>query len=158
MVILKKKVAGASAASLARFAKRAGDLAALEGKFNVFITDDGDLREWNARFRGKDKSTDVLTFPAAQPDFAGEIAIASGIAAANAKSYGHSVTEEIKILILHGILHLCGCDHEKDDGMMSRREEKLRLALRLPTGLIGRNSGKAGVAEKAGRTNKPGRR
>lgn len=158
MVILKNKVAGVSAASLTRFAKRAGDLAALKGKFNVFITGDDDLREWNARFRGKDKSTDVLTFRGVEPGFAGEIAIASGIASANAKSYGHSVAEEIKILILHGILHLGGCDHEKDDGMMSRREEKLRLALRLPTGLIGRSSGDVRASAKAGRTNKSGRR
>ena len=158
MVILKNKVAGLSVASLVRFANRAGTLAALQGRFNVLITDDDDLREWNSRFRDQDKSTDVLTFRAAQPGFAGEIAIASGIAAANAKSYGHSVPQEIKILILHGILHLCGYDHEKDDGLMSRREEKLRLALRLPSGLIGRNSGDVRKAPNSRRTNKSRRR
>ncbi len=141
MVIVKKKVPGASATSLARFAKRAAKLAGLPGEFNILLTGDAEVRAMNERFRGQDHSTDVLTFPGAEPGFAGEVAVAAGVAGANARAHGHTAAQEIKILILHGILHLRGYDHERDQGKMFRREDKLRLALRLPTGLIARNSG-----------------
>jgi probable rRNA maturation factor len=76
-----------------------------------------------------------------KPPYAGDIAISAEIAANNARSLGHTAAEEIKILVLHGILHLRGYDHERDDGRMARREEKLRRELRLPIGLIERASG-----------------
>jgi probable rRNA maturation factor len=63
-----------------------------------------------------------------------------------AESFGHSLETEVRVLILHGALHLAGFDHEKDSGEMARREERLRRELGLPPGLIGRS-----VAEKTGR-------
>ena len=105
------------------------------------MTSNDELREFNRRFLGKDQSTDVLSFPALQdvePRYAGDVAVSAEIAAHNARALGHSAAEEIKILVLHGILHLCGYDHERDGGKMERREDKLRRQLRLPTGLIAR--------------------
>jgi probable rRNA maturation factor len=83
----------------------------------------------------------VLSFPAepdAQKQFAGEIAISADMASQNARVLGHSPAAEVKILVLHGILHLRGYDHECDNGQMARREKQLRAKLRLPQGLIER--------------------
>jgi probable rRNA maturation factor len=105
------------------------------------------MKSLNRRFRGKDKPTDVLSFPAepnlrsnARPPLAGEIAISAEIASHNARNLGHSPAEEIKILVLHGLLHLRGYDHECDNGQMARREKQLRAKLRLPLGLIERTN------------------
>ncbi len=73
--------------------------------------------------------------------FAGDIAISAEIAAQNAKRLGHSIAEEIQILALHGILHLAGFDHERDNGRMAGIEANLRAVLGLPVGLIERNLG-----------------
>ena len=70
--------------------------------------------------------------------FAGEIAISADIACQNALRYGHSPAQEIKVLALHGILHLAGYDHERDNGQMAREEARLRRALGLPSTLIER--------------------
>jgi probable rRNA maturation factor len=102
------------------------------------------MRILNRRFRGKDRTTDVLSFPAADPagnEAAGDLAISAEIAADQAVERGHSLTEELKILILHGLLHLSGYDHETDSGEMAERELKLRNRLKLPTGLIERTAG-----------------
>jgi probable rRNA maturation factor len=83
----------------------------------------------------------VLSFPAdrdVQKQFAGEIAISAEIATKNARALGHSAAEEVKILVLHGVLHLRGFDHECDNGQMARREKQLRAKLHLPQGLIER--------------------
>src|SRR5260370_30308329 len=96
-------------------------------------------------FGEKDKPTDVLPFPAepgAQKQFAGEIAISAEIAAHNAWALRHSPAEEVKILVLHGVLHLRGYDHECDNGKMARREKQLRAKLHLPLGLIERTGRK----------------
>ena len=101
------------------------------------------MKSLNRRFRGKDKPTDVLAFPAepdARKQFAGEIAISAEIAAQNARALGHSPPEEVKILVLHGVLHLRGYDHQCDNGQMARREEQLRAKLHLPLGLIERTA------------------
>jgi len=90
--------------------------------------------------------TDVLSFPFAsatvearkRPQLAGEIAISADIALQNSARLGHSVAQEIKILALHGILHLAGFDHERDNGEMASKEARLRRALRLPAALIER--------------------
>ena len=99
------------------------------------------MKSLNRRFRGQDKPTDVLSFPA-EPDvrkqFAGEIAISAEIATKNARELGHLPADEIKILVLHGVLHLCGYDHECDNGRMATREKRLREKLHLPLGLIER--------------------
>jgi len=77
------------------------------------ITDDRELRQLNRRFRGANYSTDVLSFPS---DAGGEIAISVDRAAAQAAEHGHSIDEELRILMLHGALHLTGLDHETDAG------------------------------------------
>jgi probable rRNA maturation factor len=104
---------------------------------SVRITSTRELQELNRRFRGKNKPTDVLSFPSLAGE-GGDIAIAREIAASNAAVLGHSVTTEVKILILHGLLHLAGFDHESDNGEMTARESQLRRELGLPLGLIER--------------------
>jgi probable rRNA maturation factor len=141
LVIVRKRVAGLSEVALARFVTRARRAARLRGAVNVLLTSNRELRELNSRFRGKDKPTDVLSFPAVLglPNaFAGDVAISAEMAAHNARLLGHSPSEEIKILALHGMLHLAGYDHERDHGEMARTEERLRKSLRLPAGLIDR--------------------
>ena len=82
----------------------------------------------------------MLSFPSRVPGVAGDIAISLEIAAANAAELGHSLATEVKILILHGLLHLAGYDHEIDDGEMLARETALRQELKLPVGLIERTT------------------
>jgi len=141
LVILQKRVVGLTELALDRFVARARRAAGLRAAVNVLVTSNAELRELNRRFRGKDQPTDVLSFPALpglKPRYAGDIAISAEIAAHNARTLGHTAAEEIKILALHGILHLRGYDHERDRGKMARREEKLRRELRLPIALIER--------------------
>jgi probable rRNA maturation factor len=140
MIILRKAAPGVSEAALARFLTRARRAAGVRGSVNVLITNSLELRALNRRFRGKDKPTDVLSFPSqfAMPGFAGEIAISLAIAREDAGKLGHAVMDELKILVLHGVLHLGGHDHESDQGEMARLEASLRRKLRLPVGLIER--------------------
>jgi len=140
VVIFKKRIAGLSSAALAQFIGRASRATGLKGEVNVLVTGSQELRALNAAFCGKDKATDVLSFPSGSMDgFAGDIAISAQIAVENAKGMGHSAGEEIKILALHGLLHLAGYDHEADGGEMERKELRLRRDLGLPVGLIERN-------------------
>ena len=141
MVVLKKRVAGLSETALARFVTRARQAAGLRGTVNVLVTSSAELRSLNRRFLNQDKPTDVLSFPsvpATVRNFAGDIAISSDIAARNARELGHALASEIEILILHGLLHLRGYDHEQDQGQMAATEQRLRRKLRLPVGLIER--------------------
>jgi probable rRNA maturation factor len=141
MVIFQKRVAGVTELALNRFVARARRAVRLPGMVNVLITSGAELKSLNRRFRGKDRPTDVLSFPVEaglKKQFAGEIAISAEIAAQNAHALGHTAAQEIKILILHGLLHLRGYDHECDNGTMARREKQLRAELRLPRGLIER--------------------
>jgi probable rRNA maturation factor len=151
VVILEKKLRGVSAAALSRFAGRAQRAAGLRGQLSILVTGSAELRRLNRRYRRKDKPTDVLSFPAdgvraSRPhlQMAGDIAISAEVAAESARRFGHSAAAEVKILILHGLLHLAGLDHEHDRGQMSRREEKLRRRLGLPASLIQRSSPAAG--------------
>ena len=108
-------------------------------QFECLITDDRELQRLNRTFLGYDYPTDVLSFPSGTAGgFAGEIAISRNRAAEQAANFGHSVDEEIKILMLHGALHLLGMDHEKDRGGMARAEKRWRKRLGLPEGLIER--------------------
>jgi probable rRNA maturation factor len=112
----------------------------VRGKVSVLIAGDARIRQLNSRFRGKNSATDVLSFPAAESNgFAGDIAISLNIASRNAQALGHSVDDELRILILHGLLHLAGYDHENDRGKMKKKEAVLRRKLGLPTGLIERS-------------------
>lgn len=113
----------------------------LGGEVNVLITSSSELRSLNRRFRGKDKATDVLSFPAGNPrvhNLAGDVAVSAEMAAANGRTLGHSAADEVRILVLHGILHLAGYDHERDNGIMAAKEARLRRVLKLPVGLIER--------------------
>jgi probable rRNA maturation factor len=149
VVIFQKRVPDLTEVALARFVARARSAARLKGAVNVLLTSNTEMKSLNRRFRGKDKPTDVLSFPAgpgAQKQFAGEIAISAEIATKNARALGHSPLQEVKILVLHGVLHLRGYDHECDNGQMARREEQLRAKLRLPLGLIERTTERASTS------------
>lgn len=142
MVILQKAVAGTSAGSLDRFVARAKRAVGLRGAVTVLVTSSRALRALNGRFRGKDKPTDVLSFPAEAVRarrFAGDVAISAEIAAENAQRFGHSPADEVKILALHGMLHLAGYDHEADQGEMAGKEIELRSVLGLPAALMERS-------------------
>jgi|SRR5215831_15171425 len=99
-----------------------------------FVTN-AQIAKWNRAYRGKNKATDVLSFCAAEDKgdgrhtYLGDIAIAPAVAQRNARLYGRTLDRELRILILHGILHLMGYDHEADTGQMERREMRLRRVL-----------------------------
>jgi probable rRNA maturation factor len=157
LVIFRKKIAGLSRSTLERFVLRARRAVHLHDAANVLVTSSAELRSLNRQFRGADKATDVLSFPAApgiaaSRRAAGEVAISADIARENAERLGHTVADEVKILALHGILHLAGFDHERDNGEMARKELQLRRQLRLEVGLIERTrpgSGKVPGRRKA---------
>lgn len=108
------------------------------------LTSSPQMRILNRQFRGKDRATDVLSFPSPSvlsEEFSGDIAISVEIAARNAAHHRHSLMQELRILLLHGVLHLAGYDHERDNGEMARKEDSLRRQLGLSNGLIARASG-----------------
>ncbi len=141
-MFFRKRVPGLSEAGLARFAARAASSLSLQGAVHIMVTSNREMRSLNRRFRSKDKPTDVLSFPAESfpaGSWAGDIAISAEIASRNARELGHNASQEIKILTLHGVLHLAGYDHENDDGEMARKEAQLRRKFRLPEGLTERS-------------------
>ena len=106
--------------------------------FACRITGDAELRRLNQAFLGHDYPTDVLSFPCQGEDFLGDLAISRQRAAEQARRFGHDLHQEIEVLMLHGLLHLTGLDHETDDGRMARAESRWRRRLGLPGGLIER--------------------
>jgi probable rRNA maturation factor len=118
--------------------------AAARGEVCVALVSDARIKALNRQFRGKDQVTDVLSFPAVADSaptaagFLGDIVIAAGVAKKQAKASGHSLNIEIRILALHGLLHLLGYDHEADGGKMARVEARLRKKAGLPEALIER--------------------
>jgi probable rRNA maturation factor len=132
-----------STRTLARFLAEAQAAVRLRGQVTVLLTRDATMRDLNRRFRGKNKPTDVLSFPTAnliQSQEKGDLAISVETARRQSVEQGHALGVEIKILILHGLLHLAGYDHEADAGEMQRRERSLRARLGLPLGLIERTA------------------
>jgi probable rRNA maturation factor len=130
-----------SARTLTRFLTEAQAAVHLQGEVTVLLTTDTYIRNLNRQFRGKNKATDVLSFPAegiGAEALAGDLAISVPTALRQAIEQGHSLSTEIKVLILHGLLHLAGYNHESDNGKMARRERILRAKLNLPQGLIER--------------------
>ena len=131
---------------LERFLSEAKKAIPLRGTISVLLTGDGAVRELNRRFRRKNKATDVLSFPAwnadgpAESRLAGDLAISLDTAARQAENFGHSLRIEVQVLMLHGLLHLAGLDHETDDGEMANREQELRKRFGLPLGLIQRSA------------------
>jgi probable rRNA maturation factor len=136
--------------TLERFTADATNLLRLPaGSFTVCLVTDGVMTRWNRTYRGKATPTDVLSFPSREKgarigsgvrrkvqehssaEYLGDIAIAPVVARNNAFRFGRTLEDEMRILILHGILHLMGYDHETDRGQMDRRERRLRRALGL---------------------------
>jgi probable rRNA maturation factor len=141
VIIFEKAIEGVSRPGLERFARRAQKLARAAGEVDILVAGDRRLRELNRRFRRKDKPTDVLSFVRNEDEAGGgggDIAISADHARRSARLHGHSPTAELKILILHGMLHLAGHDHAADQGQMARLEARLRHRLKLPTSLIER--------------------
>jgi probable rRNA maturation factor len=125
------------------------------GVVNVALVSDRRVRALNRSYRRKDYATDVLSFASSPPAFAhqknarasarqapspflGDIVIARGVAKRQARDAGHTELTELKVLALHGLLHLLGYDHERDNGRMDRAERRLRRKGGLREGLIER--------------------
>ena len=127
--------------SLTRFLNRARTAVGVSGEVDVLLTSDAEIRILNRQFRHKNKATDVLSFPAPEEIFeqhAGDLAISLDTAKLQAEEFGHSLTDEVRVLMLHGLLHLNGMDHETDEGEMAERERELQAELKLPVTLIER--------------------
>lgn len=113
-----------------RFASKALNAIGNHGpSATIAFVSDTNIRKLNKQFRNVDKPTDVLSFPADEKENLGDIAISIDRAAAQAKENGLTLEDEIAQLILHGLLHLCGYDHETDNGEMNRLELQLRKKL-----------------------------
>jgi probable rRNA maturation factor len=179
------RLAKSGARGLASWLRRAAPVGA-RGTVSIAIVSDARVRALNRTYRGRDYATDVLTFPAtaaarlksrAPNDhmrrlnvmerealaerFLGDIVIARGVATRQAREMGHSATVELRVLALHGLLHLLGYDHERDGGRMRRLELRLLRRVGLGEGLIARarpstSSGRAVLPRAAGRTHARG--
>jgi probable rRNA maturation factor len=117
----------------------------IKGAVSVALVSDRCVRGLNRDYRKSDYATDVLSFPGGEPShleqtapFLGDIVIATGVARRQARAAGHSERTEVRILALHGLLHLIGYDHDRDDGAMARAERRLRRKGGLREGLIER--------------------
>lgn len=171
-----KDRAGAQSAlsALRAFLRRARGAVPVAGQVSVLLVSDKTIKRLNVKFRGKRHATDVLSFPALEmpsqespsgkpsrtpafhPAVAGDLAISLDTAARQAAQFGHPLPIELKILMLHGLLHLAGFDHEADAGEMANREEQLRRRFRLPTTLIARSRGRA--RQKSAKRGEPARK
>jgi probable rRNA maturation factor len=159
--ITRHGISAITRAAVLRFLIRAQKAVGLPGEVHVLLADDATLKRLNKTFRGKNKATDVLSFPAGPstvffgepdaPEFAGDLAISLETAARQAARFEHTLADEVRILLLHGLLHLAGFDHETDSGEMAAREAELRDRLGLPSGLITR----ASKSSPAANTSKP---
>lgn len=131
--------------ALAGFLAEASAAARLAGDIPVLLTTDREIRRLNREFRHKDKATDVLSFPALEPvngqeAQAGDLAVSVETAERQAAEAGHALFVELQVLVLHGVLHLAGYDHERDSGQMARKEATLRKRFGLGSGLIERSA------------------
>src|SRR4051794_25701931 len=128
------------APGLARWLARVAPRRA-RGMVSLALVSDARVRALNRRYLGRDYPTDVLSFPADQTvavpvRFLGDIVIARGVARQQARRARHSQHVELRVLALHGLLHLLGYDHERDSGEMQREERRLRRKGGLREGLI----------------------
>jgi probable rRNA maturation factor len=109
--------------------------------FCCLLTGDSELQRLNREFLDHDYPTDVLSFPAGEGETSlGELAISVERAHAQAEQFGHTALDELRVLMLHGALHLSGMDHERDRGEMGKAERKFRSQFGLPDTLIARAS------------------
>lgn len=126
------------------FSKLETILSSLTDKeIELVITDNKEMQEINKEYRGKDKPTDVLSFPYEQMPFTplGSIVISKDFVEEKASELGHSIEDEFTLLFIHGLLHILGYDHEVDNGEMRAMEEKLIHQFSLPESLIVRTEG-----------------
>ena len=140
MILNRQKRVRVALPPLEKFARRVGRELGLDGRdVSICLVSDAEMARLNKSFRGKQGPTDVLSFPSSEEAASrrassksiGDIAIAPMVARRNAKRYGRTLPDELRILILHGVLHLMGYDHERDSGQMERRERLLRRRLDL---------------------------
>lgn len=143
MIVNRQRRVRVPVAQLNRFASLAQRRLRIPAEaVTIALVSDAEMKRWNRAFRGKDRATDVLSFPADDTRgkksptsrslaYMGDIAIAPAVAKVNARRFGRTFVQELRILILHGILHLMGYDHETDQGQMERRETRLRRELGL---------------------------
>jgi probable rRNA maturation factor len=137
IVSFRRAGRGVPRAAIRQFAERLMAEVTKGRRFDCLLTDDRELRRLNRDFLAHDYPTDVLSFPSGSNNgFAGEIAISVNRAAEQAAEFGHELEQEIEILMLHGVLHLIGMDHEKDRGTMARAEKQWRKYFQLPASLI----------------------
>jgi probable rRNA maturation factor len=120
------------------------------GHVTIALVTDGRIQALNRSFRNVDKATDVLSFPADEPGTLGDVVIARGVARRQARGAGHDFPTELRVLALHGLLHLLGYDHEHDGGRMARVEARLRRKGGLREGLIERADLAGAPRAKAG--------
>jgi probable rRNA maturation factor len=147
-VEIRKKLSAVDAGRLERFGQSARRAVGLRGAVGIVLTSSAEMKRMNAWFRGQHKATDVLSFVAdGIRGYAGDISISADIAQRNAVRLGHSVEDEVKVLVLHGMLHLAGYDHEIDKGEMAQNEQQLRAKLGLPASLTERARMKAARAK-----------
>ncbi len=143
------RISPADRRELKSFADLLSEKLANAAGFTCLFTGDGELRRLNNSFLGHNYPTDVLSFPTANGNGdLGEMAISIARAKAQADQFGHSYLDEIRILMLHGFLHLTGLDHERDQGEMARAEQKWRDVFGLPSTLIARSRVSRGVAKR----------
>jgi probable rRNA maturation factor len=159
-VTFRRAPAGLRREPIERFARKLQREVAHGRAFDCLISGDAELRRLNRIFRGEDHPTDVLSFPSiAQPQapgirppasgpLLGDIAISLPRARAQAREFGHRPEQEIRILMLHGVLHLLGMDHASGGGRMARAEKRWRARLGLPHGLIERGLIERGLIER----------
>jgi probable rRNA maturation factor len=150
MILNRQRQVRVSVAGLEKFLARAGRALRLPPRsFTVCLVTNSEIARWNRAYRGKPRPTDVLSFPSEESNgasrpkskktlkktlpapYIGDIAIAPGVARRNAERFGRTFDDEMRILMLHGMLHLMGYDHETDTGQMDRRERRLRRQLGL---------------------------
>jgi probable rRNA maturation factor len=149
-VIFRRTPTDVPRRAIERFARDLQNQVAKGRAFECLITGDAELRRLNRKFRAKDEATDVLSFPSgtglpacSSPSETacwslGSLAISLQRARVQARAFGHSTEDEVRILMLHGVLHLTGLDHESDAGRMARAEKRWRRRLGLPVSLIER--------------------
>jgi probable rRNA maturation factor len=153
MILNRQKRTRVRLRALDDFLHRATALLHLpENSAAICLVTDAQIARWNRAYRGKDPPTDVLSFPVdadspngngkrpfrsksfrapRENEYLGDIAIAPAVARRNARTFGRSFDQEMRILALHGLLHLMGYDHETDNGAMERLENRLRRRLRI---------------------------
>jgi probable rRNA maturation factor len=139
LVRVPRRIAPGAKRSLQRFARQVSVQIAAGRAFTCVIAGDRTLQRLNREYLGRDYATDVLSFPSGDSSFLGDLAISAVRAQAQARAFGHGLLDEIRILMLHGVLHLLGYDHEIDRGKMARAERKWRATFSLPTSLIERS-------------------